>query len=508
VVDHFARHQPDLPDDKLKFAFNRLAPFGLSKRGFAGLLADFMKASRDVTITDSFEIQTAKKVRKLEMGELVEMLGATQDDAGLGLTRAQCRAVRDGARGWVTVKSGTAGASYLERASRSMLWSKTGIPLRSGSEAESSLIRDLLPGEVMELVEGPRQERLGSDKRVRGMACHEDSSGWLQVSDKAGKVLAKLNADMYKCTEAIAMTDVADFEKCEMLRRIDVGEALILFPDESVTPNEGGTRQKFRACRDGSEGWVTVTGSQGTQYVRAAPRHYVCLQPSPIHAGLGAESAVVRVLLPGEAFAAFEEPKDVSGGDTRTLYRVRASTDGVEGWIASTSKEEVKPWYSRYKVLRAVPLTGAIAANEAAGSVEVVRALELGEIVEAAEPPTDDPLSGELRVRCVAVSDRAVGWCTVREGNSSSAPLQLQPISPEEEKAAALKSDSKSGSADDNRTAAPSTPPVDSGKGKVKGSQKGFGKRPLGTPRQLVDEPPPKFLKGKSKGKSKGKFAR
>jgi hypothetical protein len=311
---------------------------------------------------------------------------------------------------------------------------------------------------------------------------------------------------MYKCTEAIAMTDVADFEKCEMLRRIDAGEALILFPDEAVTPNEGGTRQRFRACRDGTEGWVTVQGSQGTQYVRAAPRHYVCLQPSPIHVGLGAESAVVRVLMPGEAFAAFEEPKDVSGGDTRTLYRVRASTDGVEGWIASTSKEEVKPWTSRYTVLRAVPLTQSCSTNEASGPVDVVRALEPGEIVEAAEPPVDDRASGQLRVRCLATSDRAVGWATVREGNSASAPLHMQPISLEEEKAAALKARAKSGAADDDASgAAPSTPPIEAGKGKGKGkgSQKGFGKRPVGNARPPSDEPPAKFLKGKSKGKGK-----
>merc|ERR1712232_939266 len=107
------------------------------------------------------------------------------------------------------------------------------------------------------------------------------------------------------------------------IRRIEVGEALEMLKEQPVKPEEGGLRCKFRACRDGKEGWITTEGSQGTVYTKRAAKIYVCTQASPVHVGLGAESAVVRVLMPGEAFEAFEDPKEVSGGEQRTLYRAR-----------------------------------------------------------------------------------------------------------------------------------------------------------------------------------------
>merc|ERR1719183_2092808 len=185
--DFILRRNPELPEDKVKFAFRRLAPHGLGLRSFIGLLARFMKVVKDVTITDDIDIQKAKKLRKLDNGELVEILGDLKEDgSGLGLSRAPCRAVRDNTSGWVTVKGG-AGGDYLEQASKPLLWCKAGVSLKP-KQTGGKAIRDVKPGEVLELLEGPKNEHVGSDKRVRGIACHEDSAGWLQVAGKDGKV--------------------------------------------------------------------------------------------------------------------------------------------------------------------------------------------------------------------------------------------------------------------------------------------------------------------------------
>lgn len=275
-----------------------------------------------------------------------------------------------------------------------------------------------------------------------------------------------------------------------MVRRIDSGEALEMLPDAEYKPGEGGARKKFRACRDGSEGWVTISGSQGTVYVKQAPKHYVCLQASPVHAGLGAESAVVKVLMPGEAFAAFEEPKEVAGGERLTSYSVRAVVDGKDGWVTCAAAEQVQPWTTKSKILKTVALTKGFPANEAAEVIEVVRLLEPNEIVDITEQPTEDTSSGQLRARCIAGKDKAVGWVSIREG-TSAASLLLRPATADEIKAA------EEPEADDFGEAAPSTPPaVNAVKGHApcKGGLKG-GKRPW----QLKEEPP------RSVGKSKGK---
>lgn len=416
--------EPQLSVCQVRLAFGRLAPYGFTKQAFLNALADILKVTREITITDEFPIHSAKKVRSLSIGELVEAQGPSEVDQSLGLVRLRIRALRDGITGWVTMRS-SAGVVYLSRAAKPFLWCtvETVLRLADESSAQDSVV--LRAGEVLELLEGPREEKLSSDSRVRGVTCQDERPGWLQVSNKNGDILAKINPNIFKCVEAIAMTDVPDFASCTMIRRVDCGEALELAEEAEVLPSEGGCRRKFRACRDGVEGWVTVKGSQGKVYVKAAQKHYQCLQAAPVHTGLSAESAVEKVLLPGEAFAAFEDPKEVAGGEIQSFFSVRSS-GGHEGWVSTTGLQEVRPWSSRYLVLRAAQLTQAFAANEAAALIEVIRLLQPGEIVDIIEQPIEDTSTGQLRARCVTVAEKVAGWVTIQDSDGDSS-LYLRP---------------------------------------------------------------------------------
>jgi len=500
--DFFMKHKSlgvdlGLSAEKIKLGFSLIAPHGLMRKAFTFALSDFYKVIRDITITDEFEIHSAKKVRKLEVGEIVEVTGEMKKDPNLNLERMKCRAVRDAAAGWATLRS-TAGATYFARASKPFMWCAADVAMRSEHQLESEVVRELKLGEVLELVEGPREEKLGTDLRVRGASCSEDTSGWLQVRSNNGGVLAKLSTNIYKCIEAIAMTDTSDFEDCTMVRRIDSGEALEMILDqEAAKPGEGGTRRKFKACRDGAEGWVTVDGSQGTVYLKKAARHYTCLDAAPLHAGLGAESTVVRILMPGEAFAAFEEPKEVSGGEKQTSYCVRDLIDGKEGWVTSTSMNELQPWSAKCKMLRTATLTSGFPANEAAEVIEVIRLLEVGELVTITEQPTKDTSSMQLRARCVAERDKAVGWVTVCEGGSAGS-LLLRPATEEE-----LKPAQEPQASVDLGEAAPTTPPL-ANTPPPPADPRGV-KRPLPTTAPPLGAKP--LYKGKQfKGSGKGKF--
>eukprot|EP00931_Biecheleriopsis_adriatica_P045133 TRINITY_DN25868_c0_g1_i2.p1 TRINITY_DN25868_c0_g1~~TRINITY_DN25868_c0_g1_i2.p1 ORF type:complete len:1311 (+),score=385.86 TRINITY_DN25868_c0_g1_i2:40-3972(+) len=472
-----------LSEDKVQLAMKLLAPRPLSRQKFCALLADYYKVDREVSITDEFGIQASKKVRKLTPGELLLAKGGKQKDETLGLERMMCCAVVDGASGWVTVKT-KAGMSYLSSAKKPYLWCSADLELRPRADSDEGIVRKLRAGECLELLEGPRKESLGSEQRLRGVACNGETSGWLQVQNASGETLAKEGKDVYKCIEAIAMTDIPSFDNCTMLRRVDVGEALELVGTEEAPPGTGGTRRKFRACKDGVEGWVTVKGSQGTLYLKPAKRHYICIQACPLHAALGAESPVQRVLMPGEAFLAFEEPKEVSGGQSRCIYKVRAVKDGAEGFAVATAAKEVQPWSSTYKVLKSVPLTKSLPANEAAELVEVLRTLQHDELVEASEVPIEDVTSGQFRIHCKTKSDAITGWATICESEFSTEQL-LRPASEEEIAAAA---EQRAGSA------APTTPPRGSaGKGKGKAAPSGGkgGKRKLEVKEEVQEEPHP-----------------
>merc|ERR1712039_696429 len=136
------------------------------------------------------------------------------------------------------------------------------------------------------------------------------------------------------------------------------------------------------------------------------------------HTGLNADSEVARVLMPGEGFQAFEEPKEVSGGAVQTIYRLRALKDGAEGVAVCGPDQELQQWHSKYKVLRPIPMTVGSTTNEAADAVEVIRDVETNELVEVIEQPVDDFASGVLRLRCVA-ADGSVGWVSVSDGGST-----------------------------------------------------------------------------------------
>jgi len=422
-----------LTAEQVRLAFRRIAPHGLRRHTFTVALADVRQVIRDITLTSVFEIKAAKKVRKLALGELLEATGPSQEDSNLDLERLPCRAILDGAEGWVTVKS-KAGTQYVKQAERPCLWCSTASPLQKAAEEDSGVVCQMETGEVVELLEGPKEGR-PAELRVRGTACQEEGAGWLHVQNSKGEVTAQLSDKLYKCVEPIAMTEEFDFAKCTMVRRIEAGEALELLPqDASEAPPADGAaqRRRFKACLDGKEGWVTMNGNRGKIYLKHAEKHYVCLKETPVHSGLGAESAVVRVLMAGEAFAALDEPRKVSGGEQFNVYKVRTMNDTKEGWVTSSTTElQIRPWSRRYKVLKPVPLTGGFHANEAAEIVEVLRLLETDELLDIAEHPTPDTSSGHLRLRCVAVRDKLVGWATVRE--SAGAELNVRPVAAGEE---------------------------------------------------------------------------
>merc|ERR1711920_712312 len=132
------------------------------------------------------------------------------------------------------------------------------------------------------------------------------------------------------------------------------------------------------------------------------------------------------------------------------MYRARAITDAAEGWLVSAADEEVQAWSSQYKVLKTVALTRTLAANEAAEVIEVIRLLEPNEFVDIVEQPTEDPSTGQLRTRCIALRDKSIGWATVREASGAEA-LLLRPVNPDEVMPAATA---------DVVDAAPATPPM------------------------------------------------
>merc|ERR1712113_816087 len=209
------------------------------------------------------------------------------------------------------------------------------------------------------------------------------------------------------------MTDNFDLKACKPIRKVDVGEVIEVVDDEQqkADPDKEIKRMRFRAARDGKEGWVTLKGSQGTIFVDVSPSHYVIDKDIVLYEDWAKGSEEVRKLKAGEAFEALDPPKEVKQ-DSKIVLRTRALEDGTVGWLSFSvgPHAPVKPWQAKYACKVAVALTPALASAEADGSSQA----EPGQAFEAVEGPTVDASTGRRRIRCSTAASGVVGWATLR----------------------------------------------------------------------------------------------
>merc|ERR1712190_461550 len=124
------------------------------------------------------------------------------------------------------------------------------------------------------------------------------------------------------------MTDVFDIKKCNVVRKVDIGEALEVVGGQQKQDSDVDiSRVKLRATRDGKEGWVTLKGNQGTEFVKKRAEHYVANQDINVRQGSGRDSAVVRQLKKGEVFEGKQAPKEEKP-EAKFGVKVRAFEDG------------------------------------------------------------------------------------------------------------------------------------------------------------------------------------
>jgi len=397
---------------KLDLALDRYADSGLSRFDLAQAMQEYMKCVKDTAMTDGLAIQDSKVIRKLTAGETVEVLESAKTDT-LGLSRVRCRALLDNLNGFVSVR-GNQGTSFLERCRKPLyvVVAKDGVSLDSAfecgctsSRTSSSTALRVCVDEVLEVLEGPREEPTKQLSRLRGKAKKDGKMGWVTSSDGSNTFVDAVK--VYVCRQATALTSEFDISKGSVLRRIDVDE--ILEPLEEVQTDEarGITRVRLKCSQDGKDGWVTVKGNMGSEYIAFADKAYICRQAVPLELRLKAGSDLVRQLEAGESFEVLEGPKiDNRLGTTR--LRCRSLTSTQEGWF-TVAANTAKPWNPRYRCKEAMVLS-----NDFSSSSKVVRKLESREVVEALAAPSAETGSGLLRVRCRAEKDSAVGYATVR----------------------------------------------------------------------------------------------
>lgn len=373
---------------------------GISKLALQEMLQSYYRVVKAIAITSAFHVKDSKTLRKLDEGELVEVLEMGRED--IGLPRVRCRALIDHKEGWVTEK-GNQGSTFLEPTAKPYYYCQEATALAHGFESSTKKIRHVTMGEVFEMIEGPRKEPPMEVQRIKVKAGKDGSIGWATLKGGSGNTNFE-GTKVLICKSSIAITNTFDISSGKAIRKLDVGEVLDIVEEPQLDESRSLLRVKIKSQKDGKEGWVTMKGNQGTAYVEETTKHYRCISSTDLEGSVQAGSAVVRGLGEGEVFEVLDGPK-MDTKQSANRVRGRGLGDGAEGWFTVT-KKNMQQWYPNYKCRSPVDLCEDVECSK------VHRKLDAGEKLEVLEPPVvcNDVVTISLR----AESDGAVGFATIK----------------------------------------------------------------------------------------------
>ncbi|CAE8628687.1 unnamed protein product [Polarella glacialis] len=402
----------DLSPEQVTLLYNEFGKYGLRKPAFCKAVQEYCTCLREIAITDGFDISSSSTVRKLDKGEFFEVLEGPVEDAAAEVRRVRGRALRDSSMGWVTIK-GNQGTAFLKPREKPLLWASGDAEMRMTCQSSSSTVRRMKKDEVLELLEGPREEVFEAELYLKGTASKDGAKGWILLREPAGSNSALQSTKFYKCRSTIAMTDSFDITSCKVVRKVAIGEALEVIggQEERADAEISITRLRFRALKDGKEGWVTLKGNQGTVFVEASTSHYVLEKATALRAAASADAAEIRSLEPGEALEAEGPPQEVTP-DTKLVMKARSLEDWQAGWVSFVAGPgaPLKPWMPKYVCRAPVDITWVLSLAGGA----VMRQAAPEEVFEAVEGPIVESSSGLRRIRVATAADGVIGWATLR----------------------------------------------------------------------------------------------
>merc|ERR1719453_2616846 len=143
----------------------------VSKEAFLRQIRVYYKVVKEIVLSDNLHIGQSKQIRRMNVGEVMEVTFGPACDTSIGIYRVNVRAFKDGLGGWVTV-AGSQGATFLQpggaifRVVHPVIMS---TELRDVDGTVSETVTTLQTGDVVEAIEWARTSRssLGVS-RVKG----------------------------------------------------------------------------------------------------------------------------------------------------------------------------------------------------------------------------------------------------------------------------------------------------------------------------------------------------
>jgi len=405
-----------LPAHQLDIGLSQFGQ-GISIFGLLASLREYRQCIREVGLLRSGAVSeegaapTAEKpVRLLKAGELVEVTGAPD-----ALGRIPCRTLLESRKGCIPVRNED-DEDCSKVVAKPYYFFSAALSFQRGLRSSTETIRKLHIGEVLEVLQGPLKEPPLEFVRAHCKALKDGAAGFLTMKDKTGVANLK-QCELLVCTVSIAITTELDVAEGKSIRKLKVGEVLEVVNGFRQDEEHNLSRAHAKALKDGVEGWVTLKGAQGTEYVEKSSRHHACECSLSLEDQLANGSDIVRTLEQGELVEVLEGPLNYSKAGSIRM-KGRAILDDQEGWVTVT-KLSSQRWLPSMRVVQATSIDDGPMIT----SCKRIRHLDVGELVEAIELPMLEEKAKVMRVRARAQKDGVVGHVTMK-GNKGTVFLE------------------------------------------------------------------------------------
>merc|ERR1719356_1346291 len=149
---------------------------------YAEAMTKYYSVKKEAQLEKRFQSAGAEAIRTMEVGETFQLLEGPRDEKAAPETRVKVRCVSDGKVGWISKKASIKTWNPVYRC-----LDKVSLTDSRAVLEESKVLRELLKGESVELLDGPFEE--GKDIRIKCRATKDSVIGWVSMKSDGKRLL-------------------------------------------------------------------------------------------------------------------------------------------------------------------------------------------------------------------------------------------------------------------------------------------------------------------------------
>merc|ERR1711920_797366 len=167
----------------------------ISRADFNRVIRIFYRVVKEIVISSSLNMQLSQQLRKMDIGEVMEVTQGPALDSSVNVYRICGKALKDGLSGWVTV-AGNQGVTFLSPGGGLFKVAKsTNLSKELKDETEGEVVRQVKEGEVVEVLDWGRTSRSAFGvTRLKVRVQNDGAVGWITMVNNEGHIFLEVVA--------------------------------------------------------------------------------------------------------------------------------------------------------------------------------------------------------------------------------------------------------------------------------------------------------------------------